>query len=174
MTNLVKLLNSKKAEKKQVVNVMLTCGKLVLINKDFDTSNFEGGLNEFTKVVNQLTKPFKDAPVNKCLLTFDFNDDDKDVISFSFLAGKFAPKLTNIVNAYVQNKLVFNTDKEAIKSLKTDLLNYLTTNVNGFIKTLEFINVVEKTPLHELFISVNTLKVESLKPIQSDESTTTI
>ena len=26
---------------------MLTCGKLVLINKDFETSNFEGGLNEF-------------------------------------------------------------------------------------------------------------------------------
>jgi hypothetical protein len=129
------------------INVMLHCGNLLLINDSFNMNEFEGGLNEFTKIVNRLTKPFQDAPVNKCLLTFEI-DEDSDVISFEFIAGKFAPKFNTIIDSIVQK--AFCTDKEKFKNTKKDFLNYINTQKMSFIELVEFIYKIEKSKLYEL------------------------
>ncbi len=130
-----------------VINVTLHCGNLVLINELFNTNDFDGGLNEFTKIVNRLTKPFREAPQNKCILTFEINEDSDD-ISFEFLAGKFAPKFNTIIDSIVQKAL--NTNKDKFKNDKKDFVNYINTNKMNFMQLIEFIYKIEKSKLYEL------------------------
>ena len=129
------------------INVILHCGDLVLINDKFNTNDFEGGLNEFTKIVNRLTKPFKDAPKNKCILIFEIDEDSNGFV-LEFIAGKFAPKFNIIIDSIVQK--AFNTDKEKFKNAKKDFLNYINTQKMSFIELVEFIYKIEKSKLYEL------------------------
>ncbi len=129
------------------INIMLHCGDLVLINEPFNTNDFDGGLNEFTKIVNTLTKPFKDAPKNKCILIFEVDEDSNGFV-LEFIAGKFAPKFNTIIDSIVQK--AFNTDKDKFKNAKKDFLNYINTNKMNFIQLVEFIYKIEKSKLYEL------------------------
>lgn len=154
MKNLVELLENNVVNN-EVVNVYLKLiDSEVLIDSPFNTSEFEGGLKEFATVVNRITKPFKDATKNKCFLLITIGEGDaKKEIDFIFFAGKFAPKMTTIIDAIAQSNRIFGTDKTKLKALKIQVINYFNTNISGFINTLEFIDFVETTPLDALYIA---------------------
>lgn len=159
MNNLVKLLEKKEVVNNQTVNVYLKLkDSEVLIDAPFETVNFVGGLKEFATVVNRITKPFKNATNNKCFLSIEWNEtvDNGTVeksIDFIFFAGKFAPKMTTVIDAIAQSNRIFGTDKTKLKALKIQVINYFNTNISGFINTLEFIDFVETTPLDALYIA---------------------
>lgn len=159
---LVTLLNTKKVVKNETVNVYLKIKgtNLVLIDAPFETSKFEGGLRDLAIIVNRITKPFKDAPQNICQLLIKISDDES--ILFSFDAGKFSINLHTIINSFVQRRLVCNnTDKVLAKELKNEILEFFNTNIQGFIKTLQFLDYIDTKPLHEIttdLMSVNLLK----------------
>lgn len=157
----VSLLNSN-VEKSQTVNVYLTLKdlNLVLIDAPFETSNFEGGLKDLAIIVNRITKPFKDAPKNKCFLLVTFGESES--VSFIFESGKFSVNLHTIINSFVQRKLIVgNTNKVLAKELKSEILGFFNDKVQGFVKTLQFLDYIDSTPMHEITIdlmSVNLLK----------------
>lgn len=155
METLVKLLEKNEVVNNQTVNVYLKLvDSEVLIDAPFETSEFEGGLKEFATVVNRITKPFKDATKNKCYLLITIGEGEaKKEIDFIFLAGKFAPKMTTIIDAVAQSNRIFGTDKTKLRALKLQVIDYFNTNINGFINTLEFIEFIENTPLDALYIA---------------------
>lgn len=163
----VSLLNSN-VEKSQTVNVYLTLKdlNLVLIDAPFETLNFEGGLRDLAIIVNRITKPFKDAPKNKCFLLVTLENGDN--VSFIFEAGKFSVNLHTIINFFVQRKLIAgNKDKDLAKQLKSEILGFFNDRVQGFIKTLQFLDYIDSTPLHE--ITIDLMSVNLLKTIEAND-----
>lgn len=159
MKTLVKLLENNVVVNNQTVNVYLKLkDSEVLIDAPFETSEFEGGLKEFATVVNRITKPFKNAKNNKCFLSIEWtetveNETVEKTIDFIFFAGKFAPKMTTIIDALAQSNRIFGTDKTKLKALKSQVVDYFNTNINGFMNTLEFIDFIESTPLDALYLA---------------------
>jgi hypothetical protein len=159
MENLVKLLEKNETVNNQTVNVYLKLkDSEILIDAPFETVDFVGGLKEFATVVNRITKPFKYATNNKCFLSIEWietveNETVEKTIDFIFFAGKFAPKMTTIVDALAQTNRVFGTDKTKFKALKSQVVDYFNTNINGFMNTLEFIDFIESTPLDKLYLA---------------------
>lgn len=155
MTNLVELLGKKETENNLVTVYLKMLDSVVLIdNLPFNTNDFEGGLKDFTTVVNRITKPFKDATKNKCYLLITIGEGEaKKEIDFIFFAGKFAPKMNTIIDAMAQTNSIFGNDKVKLRNLKIQVVDYFNTNINGFINTLEFIEFIENTPLDALYIA---------------------
>lgn len=155
MTNLVDLLENNVVVANETVTVYLKLvDSEVLIDAPFETSDFEGGLKEFATIVNRITKPFKYATKNKCFLLIKIGEGEtKKEIDFIFFAGKFAPKMTTIIDAIAQSNRVFGTDKTKLKALKSQVVEYFNTNIHGFINTLEFIDFIESTPLDALYLA---------------------
>jgi hypothetical protein len=159
MYNLVKLLEKNEVVNNQTVNVYLKLkDSEVLIDAPFETVDFVGGLKEFATVVNRITKPFKNATNNKCFLSIEWtetveNETVEKTIDFIFFAGKFAPKMNTIVDALAQSSSIFATDKTKFKALKSQVVDYFNTNINGFMNTLDFIDFIESTPLDKLYLA---------------------
>ncbi len=167
MTNLTELLENNAVPTDVKVNVYLKLiDSEVLIDAPFQTIDFDGGLKEFATVVNRITKPFKDATKNKCYLAINWTERGEDAANFTmtdeiiektvdfiFLAGKFAPKLTTVIDAIAQSNRIFGTDKVKFKALKAQVIEYFDANISGFINTLEFIDFIEHTPLDALYIA---------------------
>lgn len=164
-TNKVTTLLNNSVEKSQTVNVYLKIkdSTIVLIDAEFETSKFAGGLRDLAIIVNRITKPFKDAPKNRCYLSITL--ENSEIIDFVFDAGKFSVNLHTIVNSFVQRKLIGdNTNKELAKELKKEILCFFDDRVQGFVKTLTFLNYIDMTPMHEITIDLMSLNL--LKTIE--------
>lgn len=147
----------------QTVKVFLSIeqSNMPLINgSDFKTEKFEGGVKDLVKVINTITRPFKDAPKNKCYLLITL--ENNEILEFNFLAGKFSFNLNTILNSFVQRKLIAsNKNKVLAKAIKEDLNEILTEKINGFIQTLQFLQFVDKSPLYQITLGLTNLKLLS-------------
>lgn len=166
LNNLGALLNAN-VEKSQTVNVYLKLRdmNLVLVDAPFETSDFSGGIKDLAIIINRITKPFKEAPKNRCYLSVTFADNK--VVDFLFEAGKFNVNLNTIINSFVQSSLIANnTNKVLAKERKEQILNTLNGKIQGFIKTLHLLDYIETTPMYK--ITEELINYNSTKNIENE------